>query len=51
MKIQSEPIGSIPRSPELIEAILSNGAAGDLEKLYEKAVAETLLAFENTVRR
>ena len=48
MKIQSEPIGSIPRSPELIEAILSNGAAGDLEKLYEKAVAETLLAFENT---
>lgn len=44
--IPTEPIGSIPRPTELIEAILSNGA--DIENLYEKAVKETLTAFEKT---
>lgn len=48
MKISTEPIGSIPRSSELIEALTSEFNRDDLEKLYEKAVNETLIAFENT---
>lgn len=48
MKIPTEPIGSIPRPSELIEAISSQFNEGDLEKLYEKAVSETLAAFEKT---
>ncbi len=48
MKISTEPIGSIPRSYELIEAVSSEFARTDLEKLYEKAVNETLAAFERT---
>lgn len=48
MKIPTEPIGSIPRPVELIEAITSQSNGGDLEKLYEKAVNETLTAFEET---
>ena len=48
MKIPTEPIGSIPRPFELIEAIGSQNAGGDLEKLYIKAVKETMAAFEKT---
>jgi len=48
MKIPTEPIGSIPRPSELIEAITSKLNGGQLEKLYEKAVNETLAAFEKT---
>ena len=48
MKIPTEPIGSIPRPPELIEAILSPTTGNNIEKLYEKAVKETLIDFEKT---
>jgi len=46
MKIPSEPIGSIPRTPELIAAITSNGA--DLQHLYDSAIKETIHEFEQT---
>ena len=48
MKIPTEPIGSIPRPAELIEAITSQSNGGNLERLYAKAVNETLTAFEKT---
>lgn len=48
MKIPTEPIGSIPRPSELIEALTSPSKEADLATLYEKAVAETLAAFEKT---
>ncbi len=48
MKIQTEPIGSIPRSRELIDAITSQPDAQDLEKMFETAVNATLRAFEKT---
>ncbi|MCO5935070.1 cobalamin-independent methionine synthase II family protein [Mucilaginibacter sp. RB4R14] len=49
MKILSEPIGSIPRSPELIAAIISpNTNRADLQKLYDKAIKETIKALEDT---
>ena len=46
MKIPSEPIGSIPRTPELIAAITSNGTG--LQQLYDSAVKETINEFEQT---
>jgi 5-methyltetrahydropteroyltriglutamate--homocysteine methyltransferase len=48
MKIPTEPIGSIPRPAELIEAITSQSGGSNLEMLYEKAVTETLREFEKT---
>jgi 5-methyltetrahydropteroyltriglutamate--homocysteine methyltransferase len=48
MKIPTEPIGSIPRPAELIEAITLQFNVGNIENLYEKAVIETLTAFEKT---
>src|ERR1700722_14884874 len=50
MKIPTEPIGSIPRPPELIAAIAAAGDFPDpaLEPLYEKAVRETIEEFEST---
>jgi len=48
MKIPTEPIGSIPRPAELIEAITLQSNVGNIENLYEKAVIETLTAFEKT---
>jgi 5-methyltetrahydropteroyltriglutamate--homocysteine methyltransferase len=48
MKIPTEPIGSIPRPVELIEAIDAQQTGSDLEKLYLKAVNETLKDFEKT---
>jgi len=48
MKIPTEPIGSVPRSPELLAVITSpNGDAG-LPEAYEKAISETVKAFEET---
>jgi 5-methyltetrahydropteroyltriglutamate--homocysteine methyltransferase len=49
MIIPTEPIGSIPRPPELIEAV----AAGDIpdpcqDPLYEQAVKDTIARFEQT---
>jgi 5-methyltetrahydropteroyltriglutamate--homocysteine methyltransferase len=48
MKIPTEPIGSIPRSSELITAITSQADAASLQKLYGNAVSDTIKAFENT---
>lgn len=48
MKIPTEPIGSIPRPVELIAAIGSQNNESDLEKLYIKAVNDTLKEFEKT---
>jgi len=48
MKIPTEPIGSIPRPAELIEAITESSGKDSLKALYEKAVAETLNEFEKT---
>lgn len=47
--IPTEPIGSIPRPPELIEAVARRGSdAPELEPLYERAIRDTVAAFEQT---
>ncbi|SHN34698.1 cobalamin-independent methionine synthase II family protein [Mucilaginibacter sp. OK098] len=48
MKIPSEPIGSIPRSQELIAAITSPSNTADLQKLYDDAIHDTLSELEKT---
>jgi 5-methyltetrahydropteroyltriglutamate--homocysteine methyltransferase len=46
MTIPTEPIGSIPRPPELIEAVARKGDDPTLEPLYEQAVRDTVQRFE-----
>ena len=47
--IPTEPIGSIPRSPELIEAFTRKGPDDpSLDPLYEEAVRDTVRRFEAT---
>ncbi len=48
--IPTEPIGSIPRPRELLEAIADCGDHADprLDPLYEKAIRETIVALEAT---
>ena len=49
MMIPTEPIGSIPRPLELIEAVASrawNGPA--LDPLYDEAIRDTIARFEAT---
>lgn len=51
MSIPTEPIGSIPRPPELIEAVARRGGVADapeLEPLYRAAVKDTVARFEAT---
>jgi 5-methyltetrahydropteroyltriglutamate--homocysteine methyltransferase len=52
MRIQTEPIGSIPRPIELILGIKAHAAGQlndrDLQQLYDKAVSETIKNFEET---
>jgi len=52
MAIPTEQIGSIPRPPQLIEAIKSFETGGitaqALERLYEEALRETILGLEQT---
>ncbi|WDF76836.1 cobalamin-independent methionine synthase II family protein [Mucilaginibacter sp. KACC 22773] len=48
MKILTEPIGSIPRSPELVTAITTQANADELNKLYAAAIADTLKEFAET---
>jgi len=52
MRIQTEPIGSIPRPVELILGIKAHAAGQindlDLEQLYDSAVAETIKNLELT---
>jgi 5-methyltetrahydropteroyltriglutamate--homocysteine methyltransferase len=49
MPIPTEPIGSLPRPPALVEAVAS-GAHEDpaLESLYEEAIRDTIARFEAT---
>jgi 5-methyltetrahydropteroyltriglutamate--homocysteine methyltransferase len=50
MTIPTEPIGSIPRPPRLIEAIAAAGNHADpaLDLLYEDAIRDTIKRFEAT---
>jgi 5-methyltetrahydropteroyltriglutamate--homocysteine methyltransferase len=50
MSIPTEPIGSIPRPPELIDAIKSRGDGTDpsLDGLYNDAIRDTIREFEAT---
>jgi 5-methyltetrahydropteroyltriglutamate--homocysteine methyltransferase len=49
MSIPTEPIGSLPRPPELIEALSRTDAEDPaLEELYQSAVADTVRRFEGT---
>ena len=50
MDIPTEPIGSIPRPVELIEAIVKAGDHADpkLDPLYEEAIRDTIAQFEAT---
>lgn len=50
MNIPTEPIGSIPRPLELIEAMAALGGESDqrLEGLYEAAIRDTIERFEDT---
>jgi 5-methyltetrahydropteroyltriglutamate--homocysteine methyltransferase len=49
MNIPTEPIGSIPRPPWLIEAIAKgDGTDPQLNPLYEQAIRETIERFEAT---
>jgi 5-methyltetrahydropteroyltriglutamate--homocysteine methyltransferase len=50
MTIPTEPIGSIPRPPELIDAVENIGDSEDprLSSLYEAAIKDTIQRFEET---
>lgn len=49
MNIPTEPIGSVPRPPELIEAITEKGSDHpDLEPLYDAAIRDTVEQMERT---
>src|SRR4026207_1585141 len=48
--IPTEPIGSLPRPPTLIEALEQGGGGDDrrLDPLYEEAIRDTIKRFEAT---
>lgn len=52
MQIPTEPIGSIPRPPELIEAVQAFAAGRvsreELDRLYDRALRDTIVRFEQT---
>ncbi|MDB5322109.1 MAG: 5-methyltetrahydropteroyltriglutamate--homocysteine methyltransferase [Phycisphaerales bacterium] len=49
MKIPTEPIGSIPRPPALIEAVSSrDGTDPSLDGMYDDAIRDTIARFEAT---
>lgn len=48
MKIPTEPIGSIPRPTDLIQAITTPSGGGDVAALTEKALSDTLQEFAKT---
>ena len=50
VNIPTEPIGSIPRPPELIEAVAAQGDSEDpaLDPLYDAAIRDTIARFEAT---
>lgn len=48
LMIPTEPIGSIPRPPELVAAIRSGATARELAPLFDAAVRSTVAEFEAT---
>ena len=48
MAIPTEPIGSVPRPAELLQAMQEGAASETIAALTDKAVAETIEAFEAT---
>ena len=51
MTIPTEPIGSIPRPPALVEAVAKNGGNAEdpaLESMFEAAIEDTVTRFEAT---
>lgn len=48
MKIPTEPIGSIPRPDDLIDAIAGKPNSAPFDVLYEKAIDDTLFEFIKT---
>ena len=49
MPIPTEPIGSLPRPPSLIEAVEAGGAENPaLDPLFEDAIRDTIARFEET---
>ena len=48
MKIPTEPIGSIPRPDELIQAITAPNGNADLTTLYADAIGDTIKELEKT---
>lgn len=49
VNIPTEPIGSIPRPPELIDAVVAGNVDNpQLDKLYDAAIKDTVARFEET---
>ncbi|MEP7346363.1 MAG: 5-methyltetrahydropteroyltriglutamate--homocysteine methyltransferase, partial [Gemmatimonadaceae bacterium] len=49
MNIPTEPIGSIPRPPDLLEAVAATeGTSPELDALYDDAIRDTVNRFEAT---
>jgi 5-methyltetrahydropteroyltriglutamate--homocysteine methyltransferase len=48
MKIPTEPIGSIPRTAELLGAITSSSVAGNMEDIIARDIKDTIRIFEET---
>lgn len=48
MAIPTEPIGSIPRPPELLDAMQRGAEPDELEQLLDDAVRDTIARFEQT---
>jgi 5-methyltetrahydropteroyltriglutamate--homocysteine methyltransferase len=50
MLVPTEPIGSIPRPPALMEAVAARGDGNDptLDPLYDAAIRDTIEPFEAT---
>ena len=48
MPIPTEPIGSIPRPRELIEAVRGGSTPDELDQLYERALRDTIEQLEAT---
>jgi 5-methyltetrahydropteroyltriglutamate--homocysteine methyltransferase len=48
MPLPTEPIGSIPRPRELIEAVRAGSAPEELDRLYQQALRDTIEQLEAT---
>src|SRR5512146_1517268 len=48
MTLPTEPVGSIPRPPELIEGLKGSLPADQMDSLFDAAVRDTIRRFEET---